>query len=216
MWWLIWTIVPMAAVISIGAWIGTINVRLKTRRQIVDHARQGLEFQLKRRHELIDRLLEPIQRDGSFDLDASENVNFLARRARHANKLCEREHFEVAFAEALKDLLAAVDDSAELSISEAYARPRRELEEVETDLCNAERFYNDAVQQLNAMIEFVPNRIIALVFSVSPGDYFEIKSAIPSSQATVETLKESVVPAPKYLKKSVEPRAATPNSPLKK
>jgi LemA protein len=202
-WWLLMTLVAMATVVGIGVILGVTNARLKTRCTVVKHAREGLELQLQRRQELIDSILDPIQRDGAFDLDSTDNVAFLARRARNTVKFTERCHFETALAESLQDLLNAVDNSPELSINEAYARPRQQLAEVEVDLRNAQRFYNDAVQQYNAILDFLPTRAIGAMFSFSHVDPAELVPACPAEAPPITSPiaamppMPSIVPAPK-------------------
>lgn len=204
MWWLAWTIVSVAAVLTVGILMGILNARLKTRWMVVEHAREGLELQLKRRHETIDNMLEPIRRDSSFDLDMTDNVSFLARRARQTLGFAEREHFEIALAESLKDLLTAVDNSPELPANESYAKARQHFEEVESDMRNADRFYNDAVQQYNALLEFFLNRIVARLFSFTKAESFEVFSAIPDPVVAYAHTHKGTVPAPKSIQRQAD------------
>jgi LemA protein len=99
-------------------------------------------------------------------------------------------------AESLKDLLTAVDNSPELSINEDYVRPRQQLAEVEVDLRNAQRFYNDAVQEYNSILDFLPNRVIGAIFSFSHIDGAELVEACPSEETAVEAIP-TIVPPPK-------------------
>jgi LemA protein len=197
MWFLIFTLLGVATVLGVAVLLGVTNTRLKTRCTVVKHAREGLELQIQRRHEIVAAILDPIQRDDSYDLDSTDNVSFLAERARNTTKLSERSHFETALAESLKDLLTAVDNSPELSVNESYARPRQRLSEVEDDLRNAQRFYNDSVQQYNALLDSIPNRLIAAMFSFGPRDLVDIASSIPDAVTTVPETMVDVVPAPK-------------------
>ena len=197
MWFLLWTLVAVVTVVGIGVLLWVTDTRLKTRCMVVKHAREGLELQIQRRHEIVDAILDPIQRDESFDLDSTDNVAFLAKRARNTTKFSERSHFETALAESLKDLLTAVDNSPELSVNEAYARPRQQLSEAEDDLRNAQRFYNDSVQQFNAILNPLPIRVIALLFSFVPLELIEIAPAIPDATPTIANPVENLVPTPK-------------------
>lgn len=196
MWLLFWTFLAVITVLGFGAFLWVTNTRLKTRCQIVKHAREGLELQINRRHESIDAILNAVQSDSSFDLDSTDNVAFLANRARNTKKFSERSHFESALAESLKDLLTAVDNSPELSVNESYARPRQQLEEAEDDLRNAIRFYNDSVQQFNALVEPMHNRVVAAMFSFCPLEQMEIASSIPEATPAVAEPLVSVVPPP--------------------
>ncbi len=206
-WWLIWTLVSVAAVVTVGISIGVVNARLKTRRTVAVNAREGLEFQLKRRHELIDAMMLPIQGDGSFDLGSSDNVSFLARRARHTIEFSEREHFETALADSLKELLEVVDNSPELPVAESYAKPRQLFAEAETDLQNAQRFYNDSVQQYNAIIDLWPNRLVAALFSFEREETFEVGTVISEPKPIVVGTHQKSVPTPKSIQRSAETKS---------
>ncbi len=203
-WWIIWTSVSVAAVLTAGILIGVVNSRLKTRRSVVENAREGLEFQLKRRHELIDAMIEPIIRDGSFELDTSENVSFLARRARHTIKFSEREHFENSLAESLKDLLVAVDNSPELPADESFAKLRQLFSEAEADLRNTQRFYNDAVQQYNAILDFIPSRFVAAMFSFERAETFDVIAAFPEPKPIIDAAPKKSVPTPKGVQRGAQ------------
>jgi LemA protein len=209
MWWLIWTGVAAVAVIALGIVMWVLDTRLKARKRVVDHAREGLELQLKRRHEMIDELLEPIERNGSFDLESTDNVKFLARRARQAVQFGEREHFESALADSLKNLLTSVDQSDPLSGNEAYLKARREFDEAEDDLRKSDRFYNDAVQQYNSLMESLPARVLAAIFSFAPEESFDVSSASPDAAVKVPAPKKRIVPAPKN-SQMPQTRAASP------
>jgi LemA protein len=197
MWLLLFTIVAVVTVLGIGAFLGVSNTRLKTRCTVVKHAREGLELQLGRRHEQIAQVLDPIKRDGSFDLDSTDNVALLADRARNATSFSERMHFENALAESLKDLLAAVDNSPELSVDESYARPRQNLEETEGDLRKALRFYNSSVNEFNQLVDGFPQFLIAAMFSFSHQESAEIASTIPEPVVEAVEPTGSIVPPPK-------------------
>ncbi len=197
MWLIVWTILSVATVLGLSLFLGVTNTRLKTRCMVVKHAREGLELQIQRRHEMIDAILDPIQRDESYDLDSTDNVAFLAQRARSTANFSERSHFESALAESLKDLLTAVDNSPELSVNESYARPRQLLSDAEDNLRNAQRFYNDSVQQYNAILEPIPNRLIAAMFSFAPLNTIDIASAIPDTVTVIAEATVNMVAAPK-------------------
>lgn len=196
MWWLLLTLLAVVTVLGIGAFLGVSNTRLKTRSTVVKHAREGLELQLARRHQIVQQILEPIKRDGSFDLDSTDNVELLSNQARNSPKFVERIHFETALGESLKDLLAAVDNSPELSVDESYARPRQMLEESEADLAKALRFYNGSVNEFNPLVDGFPNFLIAAMFSFCHADHAEIESAIPESMNAIgEPIASAVPPA---------------------
>lgn len=197
MWWIIWTLVAVAAVLGFGIFLGVTNTRLKTRYMVVTHAREGLELQIQKRHEIVEAILDPIQRDGSFDLDSTDNVSFLAKRARNTTKFSERGHFECALAESLKDLLTAVDNSPELSVVESYARPRQLLDEADSNLRNTQRFFNDSVQQYSAIRDSIPNRFVAVLFSFPHVDPVEIASAVPDPSPAIADSTAHTIPSPK-------------------
>jgi LemA protein len=182
MWYFIWVIVCAGFVVTIGLWIAHVNGRFKSRKTVVDHAREVLEAQLKRRHEAIERLLASIAQKESIDANSSENVAFLTRRAKNVIQLSEMEHFESSLAETLRDFLATSDNSPLLANDEGYTQARERMNEVEHDLMKADQFYNDAVRQFNEVIDFAPNRLVAALFSFSRQDYFEVKSALPDSR----------------------------------
>ena len=137
-----------------------------------------IEVQLKRRADLIPRLVPTVKAYASHERKLFEDVTKMrAQTLAAGNDPIARGKAEGAIAKAGGKLLAIAEDYPELKASENFLELQEELSETEDKIEMARRFYNGTVRELNTKIQSVPSNLIAGPFGFKAKDYFEIDEA---------------------------------------
>ncbi|NNM00451.1 MAG: LemA family protein, partial [Gammaproteobacteria bacterium] len=135
-------IVP-AAVIIWAIVIYNLLVRDKNR---VQAAWSDIDVQLKRRHDLIPKLVELVKQYSAYERSTLEAVTELRTRGEQDIEIGERAAVETELGGALRKLIAVAEAYPELRASGSFLDLQRNLTEVENHIQHARRYYNGAVK----------------------------------------------------------------------
>ena len=70
-----------------------------------------------------------------------------------------------------------VEDYPDLKASTNFLELQRDLNEIETEIQMARRYYNGTVRDLNIQVESFPSNLIANIFNFNSAEFFEIDFA---------------------------------------
>lgn len=145
-----------------------------------------IDVQLKRRHDLVDNLVEAVKGYAHHERQVLEKVTAArtsAEGARAAGRPAAAGAAETALSGEMGKLFAVVEAYPNLKASERFADLQRALTDVEDDLQNARRYYNAIVRDLNTRIQSFPDLIIARSFGFSEREFFSLddrrEAAVP-------------------------------------
>lgn len=133
-----------------------------------------IDVQLKRRHDLIPKLVSAIKQYADYEQATLEAVVELRKRASGQNDVNTRSELENRLSGSLFSIFALAEDYPDLKSNESYLQLQREISQVEQDIHFARRYYNGAVNNLNTRIETFPDLIVARLLRFKPADYFEL------------------------------------------
>jgi len=152
--------------------------RLIKARQMMGEAWSGMDVQLKRRANLIPNLVETVKGYAQHEQDVLTRVTAARTATEQTSQddIAGRAETEGALGSAMNGLLAVAEDYPDLRASENFQGLQSSLEQVETDLHHARRYFNATVRDLNTRIESFPSALIAGQLGWSPVDYFEIQN----------------------------------------
>jgi len=168
-----WAGLAFAAVTGYGVY--SFNRLVRLRNQALA-AWSDVEVQLKRRHDLLPKLVEAVRRHAAYERSVLEEVTRLRAETAGARGGPERKAVpEGRLGEAVQRLLALAEAYPELRADRGFVRLQREISEVENDLQHARRFYNGAVRLLNTRIDSFPDLLLARVFRFRPMAYFQLE-----------------------------------------
>jgi LemA protein len=179
-------VVAGAALIGLYAWYVTIV----TRRNRVSEALAGIDVQLTQRHELIPNVLKMAKRFLDQESGLMEEITKL--RAAGEQALGERDFAEVGSKFATEDklgsdlgrLFAVAENYPDLKSEQPLIEAQHSLQEVETNIAAARRFYNSAVSDLRNATQIFPGSMLAGIAGVStPPPFF---TAAADSEAPVD------------------------------
>lgn len=160
--------------------------RLVRFREMAEEAFSGMDVQLKRRHDLIPRLVEAVR--GYIDYEAQVLVDVTAGRAQ-AKAAADRQtqaRLENGITQGLKTLFAVVENYPDLQASKNFLDLHAALVQVEDDIQLARRYYNGTVRQFNVLIQSFPANLIAGMFGFAQKDFFEITTMTERQAPTVD------------------------------
>jgi LemA protein len=159
------------AVVFVGI---VIYNRLVRSRLLVREGLSGMDVQLKRRHELIPRLVNVVKQYASFEQRLLERLTEVRTAAVHSQDLTSREATEGELEHVLKRLLVVVENYPDLKANTQFSQLSSELIATEDDLQKSRRYYNGAVREFNTLIETFPNNFVAATFGFQREKFFQV------------------------------------------
>ena len=147
--------------------------RLVARRNHAREAWSGIDVQLKRRHDLLPKLVEAVKAYAGYEREVlRESVE-----ARTGARSAERAAAENALAGRLRALLAVVEAYPDLKANRSYLDLQAQISDSEEQIQYARRYYNGTVRELNILVDSFPSNLVARQFGFAHMDYFEIELA---------------------------------------
>ena len=164
-------------VVVIIVWVIVIYNRLVRDRQRVLTAWSDIDVQLKRRYDLIPKLVAAVEQYASYERSTLETLIELRSRTGQVSDVGERGAIESQIGGGLRSLMALVEAYPELKADQSFLQLQSELTEVENHIQYARRFYNGSVRNLNTRIDSFPDLLLARVFKFIPKPFFELEDA---------------------------------------
>jgi len=166
--------VVLLVVVGAALFILGIYNSLRTQNVLVDEAWSGIDVQLKKRYDLIPNLVETVKAYAKHESGIFEKVAELRSGMMNAKSPEELGQVEGELRSTLKTLFAVAENYPELKANENFLSLQGSLQQIESDLESARRYYNGAVRDLNAKIVVFPNSIIANSFGIKSRQFFEV------------------------------------------
>lgn len=129
-------------------------------------------MQLKRRYDLIPKLVDVVRQYAAYEQAVMEEVTALRSRAQIVTDLKERGKIESVLGADIKRLFAVSEQYPDLKASSNFLKLQRDLTETEDKIQFARRYFNGAVRDYNTRIESFPDLIIARIFIFKQHDFF--------------------------------------------
>lgn len=139
-------------------------------------ARQGfadIDVQLKRRADLVPRLVEAVRGYAAYEKALLTTVTGLRSAALADQSLAARFGHERQLGEGLKQLVLLQESYPQLKADANWLQLSQSLVEVEDHLQHARRLYNGAVKQYQTQLESFPDLFVARLFGFAPLPFFE-------------------------------------------
>ncbi|MEM7401154.1 MAG: LemA family protein [Pseudomonadota bacterium] len=133
-----------------------------------------IDVQLKRRHDLIPKLVDAVKQYANYESSLLESVTELRSQAKSIEKIAERENIERQLHSQVHKLIAVAEEYPELKANENFLALQKDISDVENDIQYARRYYNGAVRNINTRIDSFPDLLIARAFKYSYHEYFQL------------------------------------------
>jgi LemA protein len=160
--------------LAIFGWAVWSYNRLVRDRHRVAAAWSDIDVQLKRRHELLPKLVEAVRGYADYERATLEAVTELRARSRQTDDPALRGRLEADLGAGMRRLLALAEAYPELKAGGNFLALQRDISDVENALQHARRYYNGAVRNLNTRIDSFPDLLLARALRYRYGVYFQL------------------------------------------
>lgn len=161
--------------IAVGVYVVVIYNRLVRDRNRVLSAWSDIDVQLKRRHDLLPKLVEAVRRYAQYERATLESIAQLRARSEQACEVSEIGVLEGALGAGVRRLFALLEAYPQLQADAGFLDLQRNVSEVEQHIQFARRYYNGAVRALNTRVDSFPDLLVARLFAFRRAEYFELE-----------------------------------------
>lgn len=165
--------VVLVLVLAAGIWIYN---RLVGDRNQVRAAWSDIDVQLKRRHELVPRLVSCVKAYADYEKATLLAVTELRKQSIASSRLPQKAAIEDAMQAGLHKLIVVAEDYPDLKADGNFRQLQSELTDTEDQIQYARRFYNGAVKQFNTRVQSFPHLLLAGPLGFIAAEYFEIEN----------------------------------------
>lgn len=156
----------------------TFNSLVALRNHIRD-AWSNIDTELKRRYDLIPNLVATVKGYAAHERDVFERVTELrAKCLASQGTPNEQAISENQLVDALKGLLAVVENYPQLKADKNFLELQKELVNTEDRIQAERRFFNGNVRDYRNKCETFPSSIIAGIFGFESQDYFSVRPSV--------------------------------------
>lgn len=151
------------------------NLLVRDRARVLA-AWSDIDVQLKRRHDLIPKLIDAVRQYAAYEQATLTTVTELRVEAERTQDVSRLAATEGQIGSGLRKLIALAEQYPDLKANQSFLDLQQQLSAVEDHIQYARRYYNGAVRNLNTRIESFPDTLLARVFRFLPATYFEMES----------------------------------------
>jgi len=168
-------IVFLVAVLAWFIFIYNLFVRDKNR---VLAAWSDIDVQLKRRHDLIPKLIDAVKQYADYESSTLSAITVLRSESVDASGIEKKGQIESQLSTKLHQLIALAENYPDLKANQSFLDLQNNLTDVENHIQYARRYYNGSVRNLNIRVDSFPDMIIARIFQFIPAEFFDFDEAI--------------------------------------
>ena len=172
------------------SWAVLIYNKLVRNKNLVAEGWSGIDVQLKRRADLIPKLVDTVKGYMTFENDVVQSVVVSRARCLEPQGQKSRSAEEGRLTGALSRLFALAEDYPDLKASQNFMQLQQSVSETEDQIQLARRYYNGATRDLNVLIESVPSNFVAQKFHFQKADYFELQEPENRSAPEIDMKRE--------------------------
>ena len=181
--WIILGIVVLLLLWFIGMYNGFVKARIK-----IDNSWSDINVFLKKRFDLIPNLVSTVKGYAAHESQTLEKV-VQARNAAAsvpAGDVQATAQANQVLGGALRGLLAVAEAYPDLKANQNFLELQTALQNIESDLGNARRYYNATVRDYNTSIQQFPGVILANMTGFKPREFFELEDKAEAKNVEVK------------------------------
>lgn len=132
-----------------------------------------IDVQLKRRHDLIPKLVDAVKQYASYESTTFSTITTLRSQSENLTEIAKKGQIEGELGKKLHLLIALAEDYPDLKANQSFIDLQKNLTDVENNIQYARRYYNGTVRNLNIRIDSFPDMLIARLFRFIPAEFFD-------------------------------------------
>jgi LemA protein len=164
----------IAALGALAVWIYNTLVR---DRNLVEASWSDIDVQLKRRHELVPRLVNCVKAYADYEASTLRAVTELRIQSETTSDLRKKAEIENAIEQGLHKVIVTVENYPELKADLNFRELQGDLVDTENKIQYARRFYNGAVRNLNTRTQSFPHLLLAGPLGFEAAQFFSVDEA---------------------------------------
>ena len=168
------TILIIPLLLAIFIWSIMIYNKLVHDKNTTLAAWSDIDVQLKRRHDLIPKLIDAVQQYSNYESSLLQSVTELRSQAKSIESITDREIIERKLENQIHKLIAVAEDYPELKANKNFLELQKDISNIEHDIQYARRYYNGEVRIINTRIDYFPDLLIARLFKYKYYEYFQL------------------------------------------
>jgi len=137
-----------------------------------------IDVQLKRRHDLIPKLIDAVKQYAAYESSTLSAITVLRSESADASGIEKKGQIESQLSTKLHQLIALAEDYPDLKANQSFLDLQKNLTDVENHIQYARRYYNGSVRNLNIRVDSFPDTLIARIFKFVPAEFFDFDEAI--------------------------------------
>ena len=165
----------IVAIIIIFILLVILYNRLVAFRHRVLAAWSDIDVQLKRRHDLIPKLVDAVKQYAGYEQAVLTTVVALREKSETLTAVADKAEVESHLGRGIHNLLALAEAYPDLKANQNFLQLQKDITEVEDNIQYARRYYNGAVKVLNVRLESFPDNLVAKFFGFHTADYFDME-----------------------------------------
>ncbi len=169
--------ITFTVIIALAAFAIVTYNRLVRDRQRSLAGWSDIEVQLKRRHDLIPKLIDAVKQYADYEQATLDRVTTVRARAQEISTARQQGRIEADVSQGILSIFALQEAYPDLKANRSFLQLQTDISSIEADIQFARRYYNGAVRNLNTRIDTFPDLLIARIFTYRPAEYFEFKEA---------------------------------------
>tara|TARA_B100000508_G_scaffold141026_1_gene145242 strand:+ start:14392 stop:14937 length:546 start_codon:yes stop_codon:yes gene_type:complete len=170
--WISISIVVAVVILSVVLWI--VYNQLVAARESIDEALSGIDIMLKKRFDLIPRLVEIVKGYSDYESEVFQRVTEL--RQEQGDDMIKTEKEDAGLNLVSRSIRVNYENYPELKSDKQFLELMKELSEVEDELAMSRRYLNGTIRDYNTKIDVFPNVIVAKMFGFRERSFYEIES----------------------------------------
>lgn len=164
-------------IVACGIWaIVMYNYLVRDKNRVLA-AWSDIDVQLKRRHDLIPKLVDAVKQYAKYESSTISAITELRNQSQALDDISKKGTVESQLGDKLHRLLAIAEDYPDLKANESFLDLQKNLTNVEENIQYARRYYNGAVRNLNIRIDSFPDLLIARLLRFRPAQFFDYDEA---------------------------------------
>lgn len=164
--------VAVLAVITISIFNRLIRYRF-----LVREAFSGIDVQLKRRHDLIPRIVDTVKGYTQYESKLLENITSIRSQLVSVSAVKDKSKIENELSQTLKSIFALAENYPDLKANQSFLDLQKTISEIEDQIQMARRYYNGTVRDYNIIVASFPGNLVASSFNFKAEEFFEIEYA---------------------------------------
>ncbi|MGN1327961.1 MAG: LemA family protein [Clostridia bacterium] len=150
----------------------TYNTLIKSN-DIVEETFSTMDVYLKKRWDLIPNLVEVVKGYAENEKETLNEITSLRDNTYFSMSMNKKINVNEQLTQGISEIMAISENYPELKASENFLKLSSDLREIEEQIDNSRKYYNEAVRALNDKIQNFPGSVVANIFSFKQANMFE-------------------------------------------